>query len=160
LLFLRRKFWFLNYRLNGKRIREATGLTSKIAAEKLRIDREKSLVTGKLHHILTQKVAVARCYLRYLRDCESRFLSVKTIQTARSCLKKLFRWARLTSVSDFTTATIKEFFSFRVKMARALAARAARRMAARDPRRTGSLEAIRRCRGDFLIVSKCSVDSF
>jgi DNA-binding GntR family transcriptional regulator len=46
-------------------------------------------------------------------------------------VKKLFRWARLASVSDFTTATIKEFFSFRVKMARALAARAARRMAAR-----------------------------
>lgn len=44
-------------------------------------------------------------------------------------------------------------------MARAMATRAARRMAARDPQLTGSLEAISRCRGDFLILSKCSADS-
>lgn len=115
-LFRRRQFWYLNYRLNGQRIKEATGLTSKTAAEKLRIDREKSLVTGQVHHLTLQKVAVGRAYAAYLRDCKANFHSVKTIDAARGTLKKFFRWSGFATIDLFTTAKVKEFFAYRVKV--------------------------------------------
>lgn len=120
-LFRRGQYWYLNYWLNGKRVKEATGLTSKTAAEKLRVDREKSLVTGKVHHLVQQKIAVSRCYKHYLRECEASYLSHKTIATSRSSLKKLFRWAQLATVDQFTTAKLTDFFTYRVKVDKLIA---------------------------------------
>jgi len=106
----------LNYGINGKRFKEATGLTSKTAAEKLRIDREKSLVTGQVHHLTQQKVAVGHAYAAYLRDCRANFLAVKTIDASRGTLKKFFRWSGLATIDLFTTAKVKDFFAYRVKV--------------------------------------------
>lgn len=115
-LFRRRKFWHLNYWLDGKRIKEPTGLTSKGEAELIRADREKSLVLGQLHHFKRKDVPVYRCYRDYLRDARTRFKADKTITTDRYVLKSFFRWASLKTIDLFRTKTVMEYMAYKVKV--------------------------------------------
>jgi integrase len=114
-LFRRGKFWYLNYWLDGRRHRVPTGLVSKMEAELLRADKEKSLVLDQLHHLRRQDIPVARCYREYLRQCQANFLAKKTLDTARSTLKKFFRWAAVRTIDRLTTGRVMDYFAYRVK---------------------------------------------
>jgi len=114
-LFRRGKFWYLNYWLDGNRVKEPTGLTSKTEAELIRADREKSLVLGQLHH-LRQDISVSRRYREYLRFGIANYKTEKTQTTDRSVLKKFFRWAAVKTIDQLTTAEVMDYFAYRVKV--------------------------------------------
>lgn len=94
-LFKRGPVWYLDYWLEGKRIKESTGCELKSEAELLREDLQKKLVLGKLKHLKDRDVPVYRCYREYLRFGIANYKTKKTQTTDRCVLKKFFRWAGL-----------------------------------------------------------------
>ncbi len=115
-LFRRGQFWYLNFRRDGVRVKEPTGLTSKMQAELIRADREKSLVLGQLHHLSRQDISVYRCYREYLRHCIASFKTKKTMQTDRSVLKIFLRWGAVRTIDKLTMSKVMDFFAYRVKV--------------------------------------------
>lgn len=115
-LFRRGRYWYLSYWLDGRRVRVPTGLTSKMEAELIRADRERSLVLGQLHHMRPEEVPVARCYREYLRHCLANYQTRKTLETNRSVLKIFLRWVSVRTIDKITTGKVMDYFAYRVKV--------------------------------------------
>lgn len=102
-------FWRLNYWLDGKRERPATGTTNWKIAESLRLDTEKQSILGKLH--VDPIVAVERGVEDYARVGEANGKSKKTLANDKMHFKSFFGWAQVKSINDVSTALINRYIA-------------------------------------------------
>lgn len=115
-LFKRGPVWYLDYWLDGKRIKESTGFDRKSDAELIQEDLQRKLVNNRTEHLKHREVPVHQAYREYLRHDRARFKASSTIDNDRYLLKNFFRWAALRTIDLFTTKKVMDFFAFKVKV--------------------------------------------